>query len=509
MLTSLRISTIALALVSFIQVLDTTITNVSLVSIAGDLGISSDESTWVVTSFNISLAIGLPLIIWLSKKYGQLCILQFSLLSFSLISFLCCFPSNIYILVLIRFFHGLSAAALYPLTQSLLYYLYTDKDRGKASGMLSMVTLIAPVLGPLLGGWLTEYFSWRWVFLINIPFCMISYCLLDRFYPKPNEPKFDNGRLPPFNISGFVPLACAIICLQIVLDTGNQEGWLASGFILFFFVLCSLSLLFYCISIDRSPKKSPVIKLSLFRAPSYFVGMTLFVLTFSVFFLTSVITAIWLRRVMEYTPIQCGIAIVPCGIAPILLSLPLGKYLHLINIKLALSGSYLVLGLSCFIRSWFNLDVSTEDIMYAQLILGLSTAPFFLCSMKLIFSSIPPQDISEASMQATFFRLIGASFATSIATYIWNNRTAVHFSYLSENIVGSYDNNSFLYVIGQGNAHVGSYLTQQLMYRQALQMGFNDTFNLLGWFMIALTIFMLIWYITPAVMKLSQEQAAE
>lgn len=502
MINRLSISVIALALVSFIQVLDTTIINVSLVSIAGDLGISSDESTWVVTSFNISLAVGLPLVIWLSKKYGQLFVLQCSLLLFSFISFLCCFPANIFMLVITRFFHGFAASALYPLTQSLLYVLYTGKERGKASGILSMVTLIAPVLGPLLGGWLTENFSWRWVFIINIPFCLIAYTLLDIFYPKSMNVKNTKNKKVPFNFISFMFLSCAVVSLQIFLDTGNQKEWFASKYVLLFFMACLLSLLLFCISVYMKSKKPYVINFNLFKTYSYFLGIVLFVLAFGIFFVSSVVTAIWLRRVLEYTPIQCGIAIVPSGIAPIVLSVILGKYLHLINIKLALLVSYIILGISCFLRSQFSLDVSLENIMFVQFVLGLSSAPFFLCSMKLIFTSVGKEDISEASMQATFFRLIGSGFFTSISTYVWNYRTFIHTSYLSENILGSYNNSAFIEAVGQGNHKLGIFIVNQLVNKQATQMGFNDVFTLFGWSMMILSLFMFFWYIFSVINKL-------
>lgn len=481
---ALVLSTIALAIVSFLQVLDTTITNVALVSIAGDLGIGKDESTWIVTSFNISLAIGLPITIWWGKRYGELLVLKRSLLAFSLLSFLCSLPNDATTMVLARFFQGFAAASLYPLTQTLIFYLYGSEKRGKTSGFLAMITLVAPVVGPLVGGGLTEYLSWRWVFWINIPFCVLSYLLLTLYFPPVQFPR----RAMPFDTIGFCILSVCVIATQIVLDSGNTHDWFESDYIVVMTLIALLALTAFW-GYEQHWAKHRLIDFSLYRSKNFTVGIVCFVVAFGVFFSMSVIMTIWMRTVLNYAPILAGVAIIPSGIVPVILSPILGRYIGALRIKPVLLISYAIMAGSCFIRAQFDSEIDFASVVLYQFILGFATAPFFMFSMRLIFSSIEQRHLLDASMQATFFRTIVAGFATSLMSYCWTWRSNVHYAHLSEHYLPDQNTTDILMTLGNQDRTRGVSMLTQLLNRQALQLGFNDVFIVLGVVIVLLMVF--------------------
>ena len=487
---SLLLSTLALAMVSFVQVLDTTITNVALTSIAGDLGITSSESVWIVTSFNISLAIGLPVTIWLGKRFGELLILKISLALFCIFSFLCSIPSDIVSMVVIRFFQGLSAASLYPLTQTLIFYLYGNENRGKAAGFLAMITLVAPVVGPFVGGELTEYLSWRWVFWINVPFCIISFLILHNFFPR----SLDNSKNPQnqFDWLGFILLSIFIISSQILLDVGNDYDWFESSYIVLLTVISIISLILYLGYESNLATNQQLVNLSLFKDRNFSVGIVCFIVSFGVFFAMSLIMAVWLRSVMGYTPIMTGLAIMPSGIMPILLSYIIGRYASILKIKVMLIISYLIMSFSCFIRAHFSTEIDFNTIVLYQFVMGFATAPFFIFSMRLIFSKLKREEIIDASMQATFFRTILASFFSSIFSYVWTLRTKIHYAYLSEKYVENNDFSLLLDKLGNNDSTRGLSLFINMLNKQATQLGFNDVFFVLGCIMLVLILLILL-----------------
>ncbi|WP_426149672.1 DHA2 family efflux MFS transporter permease subunit [Pseudomonas sp. DC3000-4b1] len=477
---SLVLSTIGLSLATFMQVLDTTIANVALPTISGNLGVSAEQGTWVITSFAVSNAVALPLTGWLSRRFGEVKLFIWATLLFVLASFLCGISTSMPELVGFRVLQGLVAGPLYPMTQTLLIAVYPPAKRGMALALLAMVTVVAPIAGPILGGWITDSYSWPWIFFINIPVGLFAAAVVRQQLAK--RPVQTSRQ--PMDYIGLLTLIIGVGALQVVLDKGNDLDWFESRFIIIGTVIAVIALAVFVIW--EMTDAHPVVNLRLFAFRNFRVGTAVLVFGYAGFFGINLILPQWLQTQLGYTATWAGFAVAPLGILPVLMSPFVGKYAHKFDLRILAGGAFTAIGLSCFMRAQFNTEVDFLHVALVQLFMGIGVALFFMPTLSILLSDLPPQQIADGSGLATFLRTLGGSFAASLTTWIWSRRAIEHHAYLSENI-STLDPATQQMLQQLGGANDKSYAQlEQMVNAQAYMFSTVDYFTLLGWIFAAL-----------------------
>lgn len=472
---SLLLCTIGLALATFMQVLDTTIANVALPTISGNLGVSSEQGTWVITSFAVSNAIALPLTGWLSRRFGEVKLFLWATILFVIASFLCGISTSMPELVGFRVVQGLVAGPLYPMTQTLLIAVYPPAKRGMALALLAMVTVVAPIAGPILGGWITDSYSWPWIFFINIPIGLFAVMVVRQQMAA--RPVHTSRQ--PMDYIGLLTLIIGVGALQVVLDKGNDLDWFESNFIIVGTLISLVALAAFIIW--ELTDEHPVVNLRLFAFRNFRIGTIVLVGGYAGFFGINLILPQWLQTQMGYTATWAGLAVAPIGILPVLMSPFVGKYAHKFDLRVLAGLAFLAIGTSCFMRAGFTNQVDFQHVALVQLFMGIGVALFFMPTLSILLSDLPPQQIADGSGLATFLRTLGGSFAASLTTWIWIRRADQHHAYLTES-VSSYDpiTRHTLEQLGGPSSQAYSQL-DQMVTAQAYMMSTVDYFTLMGW----------------------------
>src|SRR5436853_115328 len=394
----LAIGTIALSLATFMNVLDTSIANVSIPAIAGDLGVSPDQGTWVITSFGVANAISLPLTGWLTRRFGQVKLFTASVVLFVIASFLCALAPSLSLLVLFRVLQGAVAGPMIPLSQSLLLASYPKSRAGTALAMWAITTLVAPVVGPLLGGWITDNISWPWIFYINIPVGIGAAAATWMIYAKRETP---TQKLPIDGV-GLGLLVVWVGSLQVMLDKGKDLDWFHSGTILALAVAAALC--FALFIVWELTDKHPVVELRLFARRNFTMGALALSLGYGVFFGNVVLLPLWLQQYMGYTATLAGMALAPVGILAILLTPIVGKNMHRVDPRIFASASFAVLAVVLLMRSHFNTSADFATLLVPTFIQGAALAVFFIPLITLGLSGLTPDRIPAASGLFNFAR---------------------------------------------------------------------------------------------------------
>jgi DHA2 family multidrug resistance protein len=308
---------IAVMFATFMEVLDTTVVNVSLPHIAGNLSATIDESTWVLTSYLVANAIVLPLTGWLATHFGRKRLLMTSVVGFTSASFLCGLAPNLPLLVLFRLIQGATGGAMQPLSQAILLEAFPPKDRGRAMGFWGLGIVVAPVLGPVLGGWLTDTYSWRWVFYINLPVGIASIVMTQLYVFDPPYLRRETNKIDYWGIG---LLAVWVGALQLVLDLGQERDWLASPLILTLAIISGGGIIAFLVR--EWLAKEPVVDLRVFKIRSYSTGVFLMTTLGFVLYGSLVLLPIMLQTLLGYPSLQAGIAMAPRGVGS-LIGMPL------------------------------------------------------------------------------------------------------------------------------------------------------------------------------------------
>ncbi|RNF85109.1 DHA2 family efflux MFS transporter permease subunit [Montanilutibacter psychrotolerans] len=487
---NIALTTLGLALASFMQVLDITIANVSLPTIAGNLGGSSSQATWVITSFAVSNAIALPLTGYLTRRFGERKLFVWATMLFVIASLLCGLATSMNLLVGARAIQGFVAGPMYPVTQALLISIYPPHKRGQAIALLAMVTVVAPIAGPILGGWITDNYSWEWIFFINIPIGIFASLVVGsqlRGRPeKLEKPKMD--------YVGLITLVLGVGALQTLLDLGNEQDWFNSTEIVVLAIVSVVSLAVFLIW--ELTEKDPIVNLRLFRHRNFASGTIAMVLAYSAFFAIGLLVPLWLQRNLGYTPLWAGFASAPIGILPVLLTPFVGLYAARFDLRMVASLAFVAMAFTSFIRAGFNLDVDFDHIALVQLWQGLGVALFFMPVLTILLSDLEPHEIAAGSGLATFCRTLGGSFAASLTTWAWTQRSTIHHARLTENItVGDPAVQQTVATLGQGDPQRGAMVLDKLIAQQAWQIGFNEVFHLLG--ILFLLVIVFVWFARP------------
>jgi DHA2 family multidrug resistance protein len=424
----LVIASMALALATFMNVLDVSIANVSIPAISGDLGVSISQGTWVITSFAVANAIAVPLTGFLTQRFGAVRVFVSSIVLFVAASFLCGMSTSLGMLIFFRVFQGAVAGPMIPLSQSLLLSSYPKAKAGLALTIWSMTTLVAPVAGPLLGGWITDNIAWPWIFYINIPIGLLAAGTTWLLYRKRETPT----RQVPIDYTGLGLLIVWVGALQIMLDKGNELDWFNSTQIV---VLGIISLIAFCFfMVWELTDAHPVVDLSLFKKRNFWSGTLALSVGYGVFFGNVVLLPLWLQQDMGYTATLAGAVLAPVGLLAILLAPLVGKNINKVDPRIFATMAFSVFALILWMRSQFTVQADFISIMIPSFIQGIAMAAFFVPLMTLIFSGLTPDKIPAASGLSNFVRIMAGGFGASIFTSAWFNRSSVHHAALAEHI---------------------------------------------------------------------------
>ena len=491
---SLFLLTVALGLGTFIQVLDSSVANVAIAYIAGDLAVSSSQGTWVITSFSISNGIVLALTGWLAARFGSIRLFVWSTALFSLTSWLCGFAWNLASLVFFRILQGASAGALIPLSQSLLILHYPPERKGTALGFWSMIVIVAPILGPVVGGYLTDNYGWRWIFYINIPFGLLS-AWMTWLLLKDEE---DITIKQPIDVFAVILLTIGVGALQVFLDKGNELDWLDSNFILFFLITSIVAFILFIPWNYYSDY--PVMNFRHFEKRNFVIGTLLGAFGFMMIFGSTVLIPLWLITNMGYIAYVAGIAVMPIGILPLIISPFLGRYLYKIDLRWIATFCFFAFSLTFFWFSELTSAVSLQRIMEYRFVQGIGLGLFFIPIISLALSPIANSELAAASGTFNFIRLIaGGGIGTALYVTLWDRRTIYYHSRLSESITIFDPETIQFYQLIRNQLNISTekinQIIENLITDQASLLAVNDLFWLTGWLFFILI--PLIWFSRP------------
>ncbi len=424
----LVLGTIALSLATFMNVLDTSIANVSIPAISGDMGVSPTQGTWVITSFAVANAISVPLTGWLTQRFGQVRLFTMSVLLFVIASWLCGLAPNIETLIAFRVLQGLVAGPMIPLSQTLLLASYPRAKAGMAMAMWAMTVLVAPVAGPLLGGYITDNISWPWIFYINIPVGLFAAFLTWSIYKK-RDP---GPRRVPLDVVGLGLLILFVGSMQVMIDKGKELDWFSSTQIVALTVVAVVAFLFFLAW--ELTDKHPVVDLRLFAGRNFTTGTLSLSIAYGLFFGNVVLLPLWLQQWMGYTATWAGLATAPVGLLAILLSPWVGKNVGRIDPRRLATVAFVGFGAVLWMRSHFSTQADFWTILVPTVLQGAAMAFFFIPLQAIVFSGLPPERMPSAAGLSNFVRITAGAVGTSLFTTLWSDRAALHHAQLSEAI---------------------------------------------------------------------------
>ena len=418
---------IAVMFGTFMEVLDTTVVNVSLPHIAGSLSASTDEATWALTSYLVANAIILPITGWLSNYFGRKRLLMMSVTGFTIASFFCGNAPSLSALIIFRILQGAAGGALQPLSQAVLLEAFPPEDRGKAMGFWGLGIVVAPILGPVLGGWLTDTYSWRWVFYINIPVGIATLLMTRAFIFDPPYIQRSKHGIDWWGISF---LTVGIGALQIVLDKGQQEDWFASARIVALTLLCAAALVVFVLWELRH--KAPVVDLRVYKDRSYAVGSFLMTIVGFVLYGSLVLLPIWMQTLLGYPAVEAGIALAPRGLGSFIAMPLVGVFLSRFDPRKFLASGLLIASVTLFRLSRLGLDAGYWDFFWPQFVQGISLAFLFVPLTTITMGNIPKERMGNATSMFNLLRNLGGSIGIAAVTTIVSRNQQAHINQLGE-----------------------------------------------------------------------------
>ena len=487
------LGTLSLSLATFMNVLDSSIANVSIPAIAGDLGVGPAQGTWVITSFAVANAISMPLTGWLTRRLGAVRLFTASILLFVIASWLCGLAPTIESLIFFRVLQGLVAGPMIPLSQTLLLQSYPPALAGTAMALWGMTVLVAPVVGPLLGGWITDNIAWPWIFYINIPVGILAALLTWSLYRDRAHPPV---RVPLDRI-GLALLVLWVGAMQIMVDKGKELDWFGSSEIVILALLAVLGFAFFLVW--ELGAAHPIVDLRLFARRNFLMGTVSLSIAYGVIFGNIVLLPLWLQQYMGYTATWAGLAMAPVGLLAIVLSPWVGKNVNRIDPRLLATAAFLGFGAVLWMRSLFNTQADFGTILWPTLLQGIAMALFFIPLQSIAFSGLPPERMPAAAGLSNFVRITAGAVGTSVFTTLWENRAALHHANLSEQI--SLANPTAVQTLADLQ-HAGQTreqalaLMNRMIDQQAFTMAATDLFWLSSMLFVALVA--LVWFSAPA-----------
>ncbi|MGE3303408.1 MAG: DHA2 family efflux MFS transporter permease subunit [Hyphomonadaceae bacterium] len=430
---TLAITAVALALATFMQVLDTSIANVAVPTIAGDLGSSVSQSTWIITSFAVSNGISVPLTGWCMMRFGIVRTFVVSVVLFTMASFLCGAAWSLPSLIAFRILQGAVSGPMIPGSQALLLLVFPPQRRATALAIWSMTTLVAPITGPILGGYISDNVSWPWLFYINVPVG-----LLCAFLCWSNLAQMETQtRKMPIDKTGFILLTIWVGAFQIMLDTGKEADWFSSPLIVTEALVAIVAFIAWVIW--EMNDRHPIVDLSLFRLSNFRLGVLAFGLGYSVFFGSSVLLPIWLQTQLGYPATWAGLVFAPAGVVAIVLTPLVARLLTRVDIRVLATISISMFSLSLYMRSLAPPDASFGVLLVPTLVQGIGMSGFFMSMVSLSLNGVPAHQIPQAASLNNFSRITAGAFGASLVTTFWDRGASLHQTRITEVMPGPGD----------------------------------------------------------------------
>ncbi|MBN3846811.1 DHA2 family efflux MFS transporter permease subunit [Paraburkholderia sp. Ac-20342] len=488
------LGTFAVALATFMNVLDSSIANVAIPTLSGNLGVSVDEGTWVITLFAAANVVSIPLTGWLTQRIGQVKLFVGAILLFVLASAACGLAPNLLTLLVARVVQGAVAGPLVPLSQALLLASFPKEKSSSALSLWAMTATVGPIAGPALGGWITDSYSWSWIFYINVPVGLFAAAVIWSIYKDRETPT----RKLPIDKVGLISLIAWVASLQIMLDKGKDLDWFNSPVIWILSIVALVSFLFFIIW--ELTEEKPIVDLRLFAERNFLGGTIAISVAYAIFFSNLVILPQWIQGSLGYRAVDAGLVTAPLGIFAVIMAPVLGKIMPRSDMRVLATMAFIGFAGVFFMRSRYTTGVDPYTLVLPTLLQGIPTALFFTPLTAIILSGLPAEKIPAAAGLSNFVRIFAGAVGTSLLSNGWNDRTILHHARLTEQT--SVDNPIF----GEAIAHLETTLNastpkalafyEASLNAQATMLGLNDIFWISA--VIFILIIPLIWVTKPA-----------
>ncbi|WP_028217400.1 DHA2 family efflux MFS transporter permease subunit [Paraburkholderia oxyphila] len=487
------LGTFAVALATFMNVLDSSIANVAIPTLSGDLGVSVDEGTWVITVFSAANAVSIPLTGWLTQRVGEVKLFVAAILLFVVSSAACGIAPNLMVLLAARIVQGAVAGPLVPLSQALLLKSFPREKSSSALSLWAMTATVGPIAGPALGGWITDNYSWSWIFYINVPVGIFAAAVIWALYRQRETP----SRKLPVDKVGLLSLVVWVGALQVMLDKGKDLAWYESSTIWILSIVALVGFLFFLVW--ELTEAKPIIDLRLFAGRNFMGGTVAISVAYAIFFANLVILPTWIQEYLGYRAVDAGLVTAPLGIFAVILAPVMGKIMPKSDPRVLATLAFLGFAGVFFMRSFYVTDVDPYTLVMPTLLQGIPMALFFTPLTAIILSGLPPEKIPAAAGLSNFVRVFAGAVGTSLLSNTWNNRTILHHSQLAEQTGATNPNYVHALANIETTLHASLFKAQAFfetqLGAQAAMLGLNDVFWLSA--VIFVVIIPLVWVTKP------------
>lgn len=489
---ALFILALSLALATFIEVLDTTVANVAVPTISGAMGVAIGQGTWIISSYTMAAAVAVPLTGWLAGRVGERRLFLISVLLFTAASVACALSTSLSALIVCRTLQGFLSGPMVPLSQTMMLRAFPPNRRSLALSLWGVTVLLAPIFGPVIGGWLVDNHSWHWIFLINLPIGLFAFAGSITLLPSDKISRTTT----PVDVFGIILLIIGVGSLQAVLDLGREYNWFDSQLISGLMITAVLAL--GALLIWEFGERHPVLDLSIFRDRNFSLCLAIISVGMMGFAFIGVIFPLWLQTSMAYSAFQAGLAMAPFGVLALVAAALVGKYGDQIDPRLIASFGFVVFCLSLLWEAKFTLSMAFWQIATPGFILGIGLPCFFIPLVTVMLSRVPDEKLASANGLSNFFRTLSFAFGTAISVTFWNNRGDYHYGTISQRVLSTspgtssfVDGLKYIGITGNNNIHP----IQQVIEQQAIMLATNDMFFLTS--MVCLLLAACVWLTKP------------
>ena len=420
---------VSVMMATFMEVLDTSIANVALPHIAGNLSATTDQATWVLTSYLVANAIVLPATGWLGIRFGRKRFLLSCIVLFSAASAMCGAAPSLALLIVARIIQGAAGGALQPISQSILLESFPPAKRGVAMAVFSMGVVVAPIIGPILGGWITDGYTWRWIFYINLPVGILAFYLCRMFIEDPPyliAARRSAGRI---DYMGFSFMTIWLATLQIILDKGERDDWFGTPWIRWAALICVISMV--CFIVWELLEKEPIVDLRALKDRNFAVGTALITLVGVVLYSTIALQPLMMQDLMGYTAFWSGVALTPRGVGVIVAVTFVGRVIGAIDPRKLIACGFLLLAYSSYMLSELSLQISIRNIILPNVLMGLAMGLIFVPLATITMAGLPNEKMGNGTGIFNLMRNIGGSLGISTMTTLLARRSQEHQTYIA------------------------------------------------------------------------------
>jgi DHA2 family multidrug resistance protein len=483
--------TLSIMLATIMQTLDSTIANVALPHMQGTLSASQDQIAWVLTAYIVASAIATPLTGWLCDRFGQKRVFMASISGFTLASALCGMSNSLAQIVAARLLQGVFGAALVPLAQVVLMEINPREKQGSAMAVWGMGVMVGPILGPTLGGWLTDSYDWRWVFFINVPIGIVAFYGMWK-YIRPDP----GGRQARFDVFGFATLSITLGALQLLLDRGQQNDWFSSAETWTEAVVAAVSATYFVAHTFMTPARQSFLDYRLLKNQNYVTGLLFIFIVGLVLYATRALIPTMLENLLGYPVATTGLVTAPAGIGTMLAMLIAGRIIGKVDLRLTLLVGFLVTAFALWQMAGYSLDLSESDIIWPGVIQGFGTGLVFVPLSAATFATLSPEMRAQGTALYSLIRNIGSSIGISLVQTLLIRNTVIAHASLAERVTAGSSawHNPAVNAAFSVHTPAGAALLDGAMTQQAAMIAYIDDF----WFMLFLTLL-----VTPLLLLIS------